>query len=60
MEKRRIRGKNIENRFPPPPKKDNLCLEVVKRQKKLLNYIQLAEKCALSAKNLFFSHSHVN
>ena len=60
-EKRRIRGKNIENRFPPPPKKkDNLCLEVVKRQKKLLNYIQLAEKCALSAKNLFFSHSHVN
>ena len=62
--KRRIRGKNIENRClpPPPPKKDKLCLEVyvVKRQKKLLNYIQLAEKYALSAKNLFFSHSHVN
>ena len=46
--------------LPPPPKKDKLCLEVVKRQKKLLNYIQLAEKYALSAKNLFFSHSHVN
>ena len=43
-----------------PPKKDKLCLEVVKRQKKLLNYIQLAEKYALSARNLFFSHSHVN
>ena len=26
---------------PPPQKKDELCLEVVKRQKKLLNYIQL-------------------
>ena len=59
--KRRIRGKNIENRcLPPPQKKDKLCVEVVKRQKKLLNYIQLAEKYALSAKNLFFSHSHVN
>ena len=45
---------------PPPKKKDKLCVEVVKRQKKLLNYIQLAEKYALSAKNLFFSHSHVN
>ena len=28
--------------LPPPQKKDKLCLEVVKRQKKLLNYIQLA------------------
>ena len=30
------------------------------QNKKLLNYIQLAEKYALGDKNLFFSHSHVN
>ena len=46
-----MRGKNIENRFlllhpPPPPKKDKLCLEMLERQKKLFNYIQLAEKFA--------------
>ena len=34
---------------PPPPQKD----------KNLINFIQLAEKFALSVKNLFFSHSHV-
>ena len=31
---------------PPPPTKDKLCLEMLERQKKLLNYIQLAEKFA--------------
>ena len=31
---------------PPPQKKDKLCLEMLERQKKLLNYIQLAEKFA--------------
>ena len=45
--KKRMRGKNIENRFLPPlQKKDKLCLEMLERQKKLLNYIQLAEKFA--------------
>ena len=31
---------------PPAKKKDKLCLEMLERQKKLLNYIQLAEKFA--------------
>jgi len=30
-----------------------------KRQKSYFNFIQLAEKFALSVKNLFFGHSHV-
>ena len=61
--KKRILGKYIENRClprPPKPKKDKICLEMLERQKKLLNYILPAEKYALSVKNLFFSHSHVN
>ena len=45
-----MRGKNIENRSPPPPPQ---------KDKNLINFIQLAEKFALSVKNLFFSHSHV-
>ena len=45
--KKRMRGKNIENRFlPPPQKKDKVCLEMLQGQKKLLNYIQLAERFA--------------
>ena len=39
---------------PPPPKKTNF----VSKDKNLINFIQLAEKFALSVKNLFFSHSH--
>ena len=46
-EKRRMRGKNIE-------KKTNF----VSKDKNLINFIQLAEKFALSVKNLFFSLSH--
>ena len=54
-----MRGKNIENKFlPPPKKKTNFVSKCSKDKKKLLNYIQLAEKYALSVKNLFFSHSH--
>ena len=56
-EKKRMRGKNIENKFlPPSQKKTNF----VSKDKNLINFIQLAEKFALSVKNLFFSHSHVN
>ena len=48
--------------MPPPlrKKKDKICLEMLERRKKLLNYILLAEKYALSVNNLFFSPSHVN
>ena len=54
-----MQGKNIEHRFPPAPsKKKNFVLKGSK-DKKLINYTQLAEKYALSVKNLFFSHSHV-
>ena len=28
-----MRGKNIENRSPPPKKKDKLCLEMLERHK---------------------------
>ena len=52
-EKRRMRGKIIENKSPPQ-KKTNF----VSKDKNLINFIQLAEKFALSVKNLFFSHSH--
>ena len=41
--------KEYWKQIPPPPLKD----------KNLINFIQLAEKFALSVKNLFFSHSHV-
>ena len=57
-EKKRMRGKNIENRFPHQ-KKTNFVSKWSK-DKNLINFIQLAEKFALSVKNLFFSHSHVN
>ena len=65
-EKKECEGRILKTDSPPPPppatpKKDELCLEMLTRQKKnLLNYIQLAEKYASSVKNLFFSHSHVN
>ena len=55
-EKKRMRGKNIENRFPHQ-KKTNFVSKWSK-DKNLINFIQLAEKFALSVKNLFFSHSH--
>ena len=53
-----MRGKNIENRFPHQ-KKTNFVSKCSK-DKHLINFIQLAGKFALSVKNLFFSHSHVN
>ena len=46
---------------PPPQKRQNLSRNARNTQKKLLNYIQLAENLLkLSVKNLLFSHSHVN
>ena len=54
-----MQGKNIEHRFlPSPPPKKKFVLKCSK-DKKLINYTQLAEKYALSVKNPFFSHSHV-
>ena len=50
------------NSSPPPKKKRQTLSQNAQKtkKKKLLNYIQLAEKYALSARDLFFSHSHVN
>ena len=45
---------------PPPPNKEKLCLEMHERQKSCLITSSWQKKYALSAENLFFSHSHVN
>ena len=59
--KKRMREKNENSCLPPPQKKTKFVSKCSKHKKKLLHYIQLAENLLkLSAKNLLFSHSHVN
>ena len=58
-EKKECEERILKTDFPPLPKKRQT-LSRNAQNKKLLNYIQLAEKYALGDKNLFFSHSHVN
>ena len=58
--KKRMRGKNIENRSPPPPpKKKTNFVSKCSKDINLINFIQLVKKFALSVKNLFFRHSHI-
>ena len=59
-EKKECEERILKTNSSPLPKKTNFLSKCSKVKKKLLNYIQLAEKYALSARDLFFSHSHVN
>ena len=60
-EKKECEERILKTDFPPPPlPKKRQTLSRNAQNKKLLNYIQLAEKYALVIKISFFSHSHVN